>query len=215
MAYLDVTAGTAREGGVSTAALDAGVLSADATGRALIAANFFNAATVTDKFGTDSFTNAVLLQLIQDGAFAASAATRALFATAFFDATAASDKFAANALPVDRVALRIVEAHTAGDTLLAVESGSVHTNTGASGTITIVLPAATVGQEFFFVVGAAQELRIDPNTTQTISLPSTGVAGAAGKYLVADAIGESVHLICAIAGTWAALGFTGTWSAEG
>lgn len=54
MAYLNQTAGTAREGGVSTAALDAGVLSADATGRALVAASFFNAATVDDKFATDS-----------------------------------------------------------------------------------------------------------------------------------------------------------------
>lgn len=54
MAYLDVTAGTAREGGVSTAALDAGVLSADATGRALFATNFFNAATVDAKIATDA-----------------------------------------------------------------------------------------------------------------------------------------------------------------
>ena len=172
MGYLDATAGAAREGGVSTAALDAGALSADAAGRAVMADGYF------------------------------SAATSAL-------------KFAANGFPVDRIALRTVEAHTAGDTLLAAESGSVHTNTGASGTITLVLPAATVGQEFFFFVGAAQELRIDPNTTQTISLPSSGVAGAAGKYLVADAIGESLHLMCCIAGSWAVMGFTGTWTAEG
>jgi hypothetical protein len=112
------------------------------------------------------------------------------------------------------LALRTVEAHTAGDTLLAAESGSIHTNTGAAGTITIVLPAATVGQEFLFFVGAAQQLRIDPNGSETISLPSSGVAGAAGKYLVADAVGETVHLVCCLAGTWAVMGFTGTWSAE-
>lgn len=145
----------------------------------------------------------------------ADATGRAAMASGYFSAAAAAAKFAANSLPVDRVALRVVEAHTAGDTLLAAESGSVHTNTGASGTVTLVLPAATVGQEFYFVVGAAQELRLDPNTTQTISLPSTGVAGAAGKYLVADAIGESVHLLCAIAGTWQVLGYTGSWAAEG
>lgn len=171
MAYLDTSAGAAREGAVSSAALDAGVLSADATGRALIAANFFNGATSLAKFVAQAFDRTLL-------------------------------------------ALRTVEAHTAGDTLLAAESGSIHTNTGAAGTITIVLPAATVGQEFTFIVGAAQELRIDPNTTQTISLPSTGVAGGAGKYLVADAIGESVHLVCGIVGTWHVLGYTGTWTAE-
>lgn len=52
MAYLDPTAGAAREGGVSTPALDPGVLSADAAGRALMADSFFNAATVDLKVGT-------------------------------------------------------------------------------------------------------------------------------------------------------------------
>lgn len=171
MAYLNTTAGTAREGGVSTAALDAGVLAASTAGRALMASGYFNAAT-------------------------------------------ASAKFAAGSIASELLAARTLEAHTAGDTLLAAESGSIHTNTGAGATITIVLPAATVGLEFYFFVGAAQELRIDPNTTQTISLPSSGVAGGAGKYLVADAVGESLHLMCCIAGSWAVMGFTGTWTAE-
>jgi hypothetical protein len=172
MAYLNPVAGERREGGFSSSSLDAGTLSADTAGRAIMAASYFNAATI-------------------------------------------ADKFAANSITSDRIASRTVEAHTAGDTLTAAETGSLHTNTGASGTVTLVLPAATVGLEFYFVVGAAQELRLDPNTTQTISLPSTGVAGAAGKYLVADAIGESVHLICGIAGTWHVFGYTGTWTAEG
>lgn len=174
--------------------------SADATGRSRMATDFFNAATLAAKFGTDSLTTANLQQLIQDGAFSAAAASRALFA----------DRF----MTFDKVALRTVEAHTTGDTLAVLESGSVHTNTGASGTITIALPAAAVGLEYFFRVGAAQELRIDPDGTETISLPSTGVPGAAGKYLVADAIGETVHLVCCVAGSWSVFGFTGTWSAE-
>lgn len=107
-----------------------------------------------------------------------------------------------------------VEAHTAGDTLLAAETGSLHTNTGASGTITIVLPAATPGLKFRFACGAAQALRIDPNGSETISLPSTGVPGAGGKYLWADAIGESVDLECTVAGSWQVFGYTGTWTAE-
>lgn len=107
-----------------------------------------------------------------------------------------------------------VEAHTADDTLTAAESGSVHTNTGAAGAIALTLPAATVGLRFRFYVGAAQELRINPDGTETISLPSTGVAGAAGKYLTANAVGETVELACCQAGTWAVFGFTGTWTAE-
>jgi hypothetical protein len=145
----------------------------------------------------------------------ASATGRARMATGFFNAATALLKFAARSIAFSLIELRPVEAHTAGDTLTVEESGSIHTNTGASGTITLVLPAAVVGLEYFFFVGAAQELRIDPNTTQTISLPSTGVAGAAGKYLVADAVGETVHLVCALAGTWSVMGYTGTWTAEG
>lgn len=107
-----------------------------------------------------------------------------------------------------------VEAHTANDTLTANENGTCHSNKGAAGTITLTLPAAVLGLHYYFYVGAAQQLRIDPNGTETISLPSTGVAGAAGKYLVADAVGETVHLMCCEAGTWAVMGFTGTWTAE-
>lgn len=99
-------------------------------------------------------------------------------------------------------------------TVLASQSGATLTNTGASGTITFALPAAVPGMRFNARVSVAQALRLDPNGTETISLPSTGVPGAAGKYLVADAIGETVMLFCAVAGTWSVLGYTGTWTAE-
>lgn len=107
-----------------------------------------------------------------------------------------------------------IEAHTAGDTLLAAESGSIHTNAGASGAITFALPAATVGLNFTFHVQAAQELRVDANGTETLALPSTGVQGAAGKYMSADAVGEWVKYICIVAGTWNVEGYGGTWTAE-
>lgn len=107
-----------------------------------------------------------------------------------------------------------VEAHTADDTLTASESGTAHSNTGASSTVVLTLPVATVGLRFMFAIGAAQALRIDPNGTETISLPSSGVPGAAGKYLAADAVGETVELVCFIAGNWAVRGYTGTWTAE-
>ncbi len=107
-----------------------------------------------------------------------------------------------------------VTAHTANKTITAGETGSVFTTFGATGTVTFSLPKAVVGLEYFFQVGAAQELRIDPDGSETISLPSSGVAGAAGKYLTANAAGETVHLFCCEAGTWAAFGFTGTWTAQ-
>lgn len=108
-----------------------------------------------------------------------------------------------------------VAAKTADYTVLTTENGCGFTTVGAGGTVVFTLPAATPGLHYYFQVGAAQELRIDPNGTETISLPSTGVAGAAGKYLTADAAGETVHLVCMTAGTWACFGYTGTWAAQG
>src|SRR5690606_25911799 len=83
---------------------------------------------------------------------------------------------------------RAVVADADGATLTAAQSGSVVTNLGAAGAATFALPAATVGLEFLFYVLAAQELRIDPNGTETIGLPSSGAQQAAGKYIGADAV---------------------------
>lgn len=104
--------------------------------------------------------------------------------------------------------------HASGATLSADDSGTIHTNVGASAAIVLALPAAVPGMRFMFNVRVAQELRIDPNGSETINLPSTGVPGAAGKYLTADAVGESVNLVCVVAGNWAVFGHTGTWTAE-
>lgn len=94
--------------------------------------------------------------------------------------------------------------------------GAIVTNVGAGAAVTYVLPPAIVGMRVRAVVKAAQELRLDPNGTETISLPSTGVQQAAGKYITADAVSESVELICIVAGTWDAFGATdGTWGVEG
>lgn len=128
-------------------------------------------------------------------------------------ATADGDIIGVLRLPAT-VSEEAVEAHTADDTLTTAESGTTHTNTGASGTITLTLPAATLGLNYTAHVGAAQQLRLDPNGSETIGLPSTGVQGAAGKYLVADAVGEWVKLKCVIAGTWTPEGYAGTWTAE-
>ena len=95
------------------------------------------------------------------------------------------------------------------------DNGKTYTNSGAIGAITLNLPAAVVGLNFNFFVLAAQELRMDPDGTETCALPSTGVQGAAGKYLTANAIGEWCNLVCLIAGQWECRGYAGTWGAEG
>lgn len=108
--------------------------------------------------------------------------------------------------------LRTVEAKTAAYTVTTTDNGKTFTNEGASGAVAFSLPAATVGLWYRFVVKAAQELRIDPNGTETISLP-TGVQQAAGAYIVADAIGERVSVECVTAGKWETSEAVGTWTA--
>lgn len=103
-------------------------------------------------------------------------------------------------------------AKTANYTVTALDSGSGFTNAGAGGAITFALPAAAVGLNYYFSVEAAQELRIDPNGTETISLPSDGVPGAAGAYLTANAIGETIRIVCAVAGSWRVFSAVGTWT---
>lgn len=112
-------------------------------------------------------------------------------------------------------ALRPVETKTADYTVVAdVDNGKTFATTGAAGTVVFSLPAATVGQWYRFAVGAAQELRIDPNGTETIALPSTGAQGSAGKYLTANAAGEGVEIECVVAGAWNVRSYIGTWTSE-
>lgn len=109
-----------------------------------------------------------------------------------------------------------VTVSTSGGAVSALQAlQNVHlSNAGASGTGTFTLPAAVQGMRLTAVVEAAFELRLDPNGTETIALPSSGVQGAAGKYLVADAVGEKVQLACITTGTWDVIGYSGTWTAE-
>jgi len=104
-----------------------------------------------------------------------------------------------------------------GGTVTAEQAfGNIHvSNLGASAAATFALPAALPGMRVTAIVEVAQELRLDPKGTETIALPSTGVQGAAGKYLTADAVAERVQLVCLTAGTWDVAAHLGTWAAEG
>ncbi|HKO86714.1 MAG TPA: hypothetical protein VJ140_19625 [Actinomycetota bacterium] len=88
-------------GTIDTEHIAAAALAADADGRAIMADDYFDAATVLAKFDADSFDNAQLLLAVKDGAFADSSATRALFADGWMTgaklaaATVTADKLAA------------------------------------------------------------------------------------------------------------------------
>lgn len=103
---------------------------------------------------------------------------------------------------------------TGDKTLKPSQTGSFITNFGAAGTITITLPAGRrVGDRFTFAVMAAQQLRIDPGVaTDTIFI--NGAEQAAGKYIVADALNESVTVVYTGSGNWFAIDAEGTWTVE-
>jgi hypothetical protein len=106
---------------------------------------------------------------------------------------------------------RSIEAHVADDTLTPAESGSVHTNLGATGTVTLTLPAdAPEGTQFGFAVQAAYELRVDPQTA--VIRDDSGQT--AGKYKSADAIGAALTLVADANGDWATIARHGTWTEE-
>ena len=106
---------------------------------------------------------------------------------------------------------KTIEAHTSDDTLTTAESGSVHSNLGATGTVTLTLPAsAPAGTVFSFAVQAAYELHIDPGTA-TIRDDS---GQTADKYKSANAIGECLSLAADSNGDWATIAKNGTWTEE-
>lgn len=96
----------------------------------------------------------------------------------------------------------------------ATEGGVVVSNKGRGAATVFSLPEATPGARVSAVVQAAFALRLDPSGSETVALPSTGVQQAAGKYIEADAVAETVDLICITPGTWDVLNFNGTWSVE-
>ena len=106
---------------------------------------------------------------------------------------------------------KTIEAHTADDTLTAAESGSVHSNLGATATITLTLPdSAPAGTVFSFAVQAAQELRIDPGTAAI----RDDSGQTADKYKSANCLGASLSLVADSAGDWATIAKNETWTEE-
>jgi hypothetical protein len=108
-------------------------------------------------------------------------------------------------------ARKTIEAHTADDTLTVEESGSVHTNLGAVGTVTLTLPAsAPEGTTYIFAVQVTQELRVDPG----IATIRDDSGQTADKYKTANAIGECLKLVADSNGDWLTISKHGTWTEE-
>jgi len=129
-------------------------------------------------------------------------------------ATADGDEVEVLRLPGSGLGATVVlEHHTADDTLTAEESGSTHTNLGASGAVKLTLPqVAGKGVRFRFSVMAAQELRITPGAAGAIYI--NGAKQADNKYIAADDEGECVELTSDGNGDWISGPINGTWTVE-
>ncbi|MGA2171650.1 MAG: hypothetical protein ABSG82_01375 [Sedimentisphaerales bacterium] len=136
----------------------------------------------------------------------------AIVTTSDGDITSITDCRCQNVLPYGSGGVKTsIEAHTSNDTLQAWESRSVHTNSGATGVVTLTLPAsAPAGTEFTFAVQAAQQLRIDPGT-KTIRDDS---GQTADKYKWANAIGACLKLVADSNSDWTTTAKHGTWTEE-
>jgi hypothetical protein len=106
---------------------------------------------------------------------------------------------------------KTLEAHTSNDALVAEESGSVHANLGASGVVTLTLPAsAEAGTVFTFAVQASQQLRIDPG----VAAIRDDSGQTADKYKWANTIGACLTVVADSNGDWVTIGKNGTWTEE-
>jgi hypothetical protein len=92
--------------------------------------------------------------------------------------------------------------------------GVVVSNKGAAGEVVISLPAAVPGMRVTGVVQAAQLLSLDPVDTEII-YGTNGVALTEDAAIKANAIGETIQLVCVEAGFWVVTASAGTWSATG
>lgn len=96
---------------------------------------------------------------------------------------------------------------TAADAL----RGIVVSNKGAVGEVIFSLPEATPGMHVTAVVQAAQLLSLDPVDTEII-YGINGVALTEDVAIKANALGETIQLVCLEAGYWSVAAYTGTWS---
>lgn len=105
----------------------------------------------------------------------------------------------------------VIESHASDDTLVAGESGSVHTNLGASGTVKLTLPAAPVeGTRFTFAVQSAQQFQVDPGA----SVIRDDSGQTADKYKWCDSVGACIALVADENGDWVTVSKNGTWAEE-
>ena len=121
-----------------------------------------------------------------------------------------------------------VVAKTADYTVVRIaDFRTLHTNSGAAGTITFTLPPAIAGDETgVFYTATAQLVRVKPAAGEKFTLTfASGTLNALGtaapadqtadKYLEASAVvGSSIRFRCNETGKWTPIEKTGTWTIQ-
>jgi len=99
---------------------------------------------------------------------------------------------------------------TSNFSLTSIDSATYVNNSGAGGTVTNTLPAATAGLHYSFVILTAQNMTVQAVGSDTLRNAAT--ASAAGGFANASTIGNSFHLYCPVAGQWLMESVQGTWT---
>jgi hypothetical protein len=107
--------------------------------------------------------------------------------------------------------LRTVRALTSDTTLVASDSGTIITNTGAAADRNHTLPAATVGMWLRVCVTAAFKIKLTANGTDTIrDDDGTTVSAAGGNTEIAATVGNYFEIQCHEAAKWVVIAARGT-----
>jgi hypothetical protein len=100
---------------------------------------------------------------------------------------------------------------TTSQNIVANQNGSIFTNSGASGSVTLTLPTPLVGLQYTFVVVAAQTLQINA-TGGSVVIGLGELASTAGGNVSSNSPYSAVSLVCLSSTLWAATSTSGTWS---
>ena len=105
----------------------------------------------------------------------------------------------------------VVEAHTASDQLEHSEAGSIHTNLGAAGAVTISLPTAVLaGSRFTISVQTPEQVNVDPGNAAIIDVD--GFTNGKDKYC--SSVGSFMTVVSDSNGNWIVTGKSGVWTEE-
>jgi deoxyribodipyrimidine photolyase-like uncharacterized protein len=105
-------------------------------------------------------------------------------------------------------------AYTADATIGAMNAVHLLTNAGATAAVELTLRPAKVNDWFIATVKAAYEFKINPNGSEKITSADGATLSGAGKYISADAVGETIEAHCFADGEWTITNSRGTWTVE-